>query len=106
MMKRIFLTLIVLFMGMSSMYSQQDSIAMIYANTIQADELEMHLKILASDDYEGRETGMKGQKMAAEYISKYFKKLGVPPCVDGGYYQEFPFEKRICEELYSGYFKR
>ena len=45
----------------------QDKTAMKYAKTITAEDLKAHLSILASDEYEGRETGQKGQKMAAEY---------------------------------------
>ncbi|MFM1932853.1 MAG: hypothetical protein RL226_2156 [Bacteroidota bacterium] len=67
-----------------------DSIAVKYSETITAEELKQHLNILASDKFEGRETGMPGQKAAAEYIVNYFNSLGVPPCVDGSYLQEFP----------------
>src|SRR5688572_32362302 len=41
------------------------------AQTIKAEDLSSYLHVLASDEYEGRETGQKGQKMAAEYISKF-----------------------------------
>lgn len=44
------------------------------AQTITADDLSKHLHVLASDAYEGRETGKKGQKMAADYISQVFWK--------------------------------
>ena len=90
-MKKIFVLILVLIGAYS--YAQQDSIAMIYADRITANDLENHLKVIASDEYEGRETGEKGQKMAAEYISTYFKKLGILPVVDGSYYQEFPLKK-------------
>ena len=39
---------------------------------ITQDALRRDLSILASDEYEGRETGTKGQKMAAAYISQQF----------------------------------
>ena len=70
-----------------------DSLAVKYAETITAEELQNHLMILASDEYEGRETGMKGQKIAAEYIENYFKELGVPPCFNGGYQQPYPLKR-------------
>lgn len=69
-----------------------DSTAIMYASTITADELKAHLSVLASDEYEGRETGLKGQKMAADYISEYFKSIGIDPCVKGSYYQQFPLK--------------
>ena len=44
-----------------------------YANTITQKDLSKHLHIIASDEMEGRRTGTKGQKKAAEYISNHFK---------------------------------
>ena len=63
-----------------------------YASGITAEDLRKHLSILASDEYEGRETGKKGQKMAAEYISKQFTALGLTGPVkdsDSPYLQHF-----------------
>ena len=63
-----------------------------YANTITQADLRQHLTILASDAYEGRETGEKGQKMAADYISKQFQELGLTGPVQGSdnpYLQHF-----------------
>ncbi|NQX90558.1 MAG: M28 family peptidase [Flavobacteriales bacterium] len=73
-----------------SAFSQPDSLAIKYSETIVPDDLKNHLFVLAGDEYEGRETGMKGQKMAAEYISNYFQSLGVDPVVDGSYFQSYP----------------
>jgi hypothetical protein len=39
---------------------------------VTQEHLRRDLSVLASDEYEGRETGTKGQKMAAAYISKQF----------------------------------
>ena len=78
--------------------AQVDSTAMRYASTITETDLRAHLTILASDAYEGRETGMKGQKMAATYIEEQFQKFGIPPVRDAkqhgmladGYQQQYP----------------
>ena len=59
-----------LFMAVAVM--AQDKQAIKYAKTITEGDLKAHLSILASDEYEGRETGKKGQKMAAKYISDNF----------------------------------
>ncbi|MEQ9466840.1 MAG: M28 family peptidase [Ekhidna sp.] len=67
----------------------QDKNAMKFAKTITADDLKEHLTVLASDEYEGRETGKKGQKMAAEYIANHFKSLGFEAPVEGSYFQKF-----------------
>ncbi len=61
-----------------------------YASYVTAAGMSKNLHVLASDEYEGRETGKKGQKMAAEYISNQFKADGIPPYKENTYYQEFP----------------
>ena len=48
-----------------------------YANQVTAERLRTHLAVLASDEYEGRETGMKGQHMAAAYVATQFKTAGL-----------------------------
>ena len=71
-----------------------------FANTITAADLKEHLTVLASDEYEGRETGYKGQKMAAEYIAKHFENIGLTPVVEGGgYFQEFELLEIIMRVL-------
>lgn len=66
-----------------------------FGNTISPEDLETHLKVLASDEYEGRETGKKGQRMAASYISKHFKSLQFDGPVKGknNYYQNIPLQE-------------
>ncbi|UYZ61894.1 M28 family peptidase [Hymenobacter weizhouensis] len=63
-----------------------------YAETITQADLRQHLTVLASDEYEGRETGEKGQKMAADYLAGQFKQLGLTGPVQGSdnpYLQRF-----------------
>ena len=81
----------------------QDRQAIKYAKTITAGDLKTHLSILASDEYEGRETGKKGQKMAAKYIADYFKKLGLEAPVEGSYFQSFDLTE---SSIGSVYFRR
>ncbi|ARS37223.1 M28 family peptidase [Pontibacter actiniarum] len=68
-----------------------------YAQTITAADLSKHLHIIASDAYEGRNTGEKGQKMAAEYIAREFREDGLMGPVKSNstnpYYQTFDLEK-------------
>ncbi|RAK64068.1 M28 family peptidase [Hymenobacter edaphi] len=67
-----------------------------YANTITEADLRKHLTVLASDEYEGRETGEKGQKMAADYLAARFKELGLAGPVTGSdnpYLQHFTMER-------------
>lgn len=67
----------------------QDAQAVKYASTITVADLERHLNYLASDELEGRDTGAKGQKLAAEYIAEFYKNLGLTGPVDGSYFQKF-----------------
>ena len=48
-----------------------DNTATKYANTITADELKTHLWIYASDEFEGRDTGEPGQKMAVNFLKDW-----------------------------------
>lgn len=50
-----------------------------YAQSIDKDVLKKHLTILASDSLEGRNTGDKGQKLAADYIQATLTALGLKP---------------------------
>ena len=68
--------------------SQGDSIAMRYAETIKAEELSKNLHIIAGDDYEGRESGYKGQKKCEKFLVDFYRGLGLGP-VKGSYTQEF-----------------
>lgn len=61
-----------------------------YASTITAADLKANLSIIASDAMEGRETGKRGQKMAAAFISFTFQELGLAAPVNGSYYQPVP----------------
>lgn len=90
-------------MSMAIAVVAQDKKAIKYANTITSDDLEKHLTILASDEYEGRETGKKGQKMAAKYIAKHFEKLGLKGPVNGSHFQTFNLTESM---LSTSYFRR
>ena len=46
-----------------------------YAEEIDTEDLKQHLYLLASDVLEGRKTGEKGQKMATNYLTAYYKHL-------------------------------
>lgn len=74
-----------------SLFGQTNEAVMAkYASTVTKADLRKHLEVLASDEFEGRETGMKGQRMAAEYIQKQFLAAGLKAVVNGNFQQEFP----------------
>lgn len=84
--------------------AQTDTKAQKYAETITKDDLYDYLSILASDALEGRETGERGQKMAAAFIRDHFEEIGLqPPVKDGekmSYYQPVELYKNTPGEIY------
>src|SRR5690349_4402556 len=54
---------------------------------ISADSLRGHLSFLASDLLGGRATPSKGLDIAAEYIAAQFRRAGLEPIGDDGYFQ-------------------
>jgi len=63
-------------------------------NSTKAITIKEDIAVLASDAYEGRETGTKGEQEAAEYISKRFKDLGLEPKGTNGFFQTFSFKPK------------
>ncbi|TYB74318.1 M28 family peptidase [Bizionia myxarmorum] len=64
-----------------------------YGNTITSAELKEMLYIYASDEFEGRLTGAKGQKMAVEYLKQQYINMDVKAAkADGNYFQDVPLE--------------
>jgi Zn-dependent M28 family amino/carboxypeptidase len=60
-------------------------------DSITADGLLAHIKILASDEFEGRAPGSKGEELSIKYIADQFKAIGlIPGNPDGTYFQEIP----------------
>src|SRR5256714_8196900 len=60
-------------------------------DSIAAADLLNHIKILASDEFEGRAPGSKGEELSVKYISDQFKALGLKPGnPNGAYTQEVP----------------
>jgi Zn-dependent M28 family amino/carboxypeptidase len=58
---------------------------------ITPDGLLAHIKVLASDEFEGRAPGTKGEELSVNYITDQFKKVGLKPGnPDGTYAQEVP----------------
>src|SRR5438874_946019 len=58
---------------------------------ITPDGLLAHIKVLASDEFEGRAPGTKGEELSVKYINDQFNKIGLKPGnPDGTYTQEVP----------------
>src|SRR6266571_238524 len=58
---------------------------------ITPDGLLAHIKVLASDEFEGRAPGTKGEELSVKDVNDQFKKIGLKPGnPDGTYTQEVP----------------
>ncbi len=57
-----------------------------------------HVKILADDNMEGRETGSPGLQRAQAYVVEQLKKNGIEPAGADGYYQPVKFVQRQVTE--------
>lgn len=73
--------------------AQETNISAI-TQSITEPQVEMHIRFLASDELQGRDTGSPGLKIAARYIANYFDAYEVapPPGMDN-YFQPVPLQK-------------
>jgi len=85
-------------------YAQENDLSKKYASTITEEDLNNYLSILASDALEGRETGERGQKMAAAFIADHFQEIGLQGPVEGGdndgYYQPVKLYSAVPGDIY------
>jgi Zn-dependent M28 family amino/carboxypeptidase len=59
--------------------------------SIRNDDLLRHIKVLSSDEFEGRAPGTKGEELTVDYLIDQFKKLGLKPGnPNGTYIQNVP----------------
>ena len=87
-MKKLFFLPLVLLC--TEIFAQAD-LAAKYAGVITGSELRKHLTIIASDEFEGRETGTEGQRKAAMYIESQFSGLNLKrPDALKSYQQLYP----------------
>src|SRR5438270_11962279 len=72
------------------------------ADAITAADLLKHIKVLASDEFEGRAPGSKGEELSVKYISEQFKALGLKPGnPNGTYTQEVPLAGIVTQSTAS-----
>jgi hypothetical protein len=59
--------------------------------TITKEDLVKHLTILASDEFQGRETGEPGNDLASAYIAGELERIGYEPVEGDSYFQKVDF---------------
>ncbi len=70
------------------------------AATITIEDLTKHMKVLASDEMEGRETGTSGNEKAAAYLSDEYERLGLLSVTkDGSYLQPIHMVSKRWEKI-------
>jgi hypothetical protein len=57
---------------------------------IDAGDFVEHVKVLASDDFEGRGPGTPGEDKSVEYIKAQMQRIGLKPGNDGQWFQTVP----------------
>jgi len=93
MLNRLFFLLILTLYGCGSgQLMHPNIIETDFANSINKTDLKQILYQLSSNEFEGRKSGEKGQKLAAKYLAHYYKNIGVKSAYDSTYYQNIPKE--------------
>ena len=73
-----------------------------FVSAAEADRWWSHVKFLADDRLQGRDTGSDGHRKAAEYVAAEFRRTGLEPGGVNGYLQPVAFRsRRIVEETSS-----
>ena len=80
----------------------QPPLAQRIAAHLRANDLKADVSFLASDALQGRATPSPGLDMAAEYIAAQFRRAGLEPVGDDGYFQNASYQSVIAESGWSG----
>jgi hypothetical protein len=70
--------------------------------SVQPAAIASHIHFLASDVLEGRETGMRGFDVAAEYVRAQFEAIGMQPVHDD-WFQHFALRAASLDEEHSSF---
>ena len=70
----------------------------ITAATFSASRIEADVIFLADDMLKGRDTGSEGYQIAANYVAAEFRRLGLKPMGENGYFQQVPFQTAMVNQ--------
>jgi Zn-dependent M28 family amino/carboxypeptidase len=60
-------------------------------DSVSAESIMQHTKVLSADEYEGRGPGTKGEELTVRYLTEQFKSMGLKPGnPDGTFVQKVP----------------
>ena len=57
---------------------------------ISVEDFVQHVKVLASDEFEGRAPGTRGEELTTQYLQAQFERLGLKPGNGDSYFQRVP----------------
>ena len=84
---KLFLRAAVAAVAASTALAQTDSALQRIGERLTANALKADVSFLASDALEGRGTPSRGLDIAAEYIAAEFRRAGLEPAGDDGYFR-------------------
>ncbi len=91
---RVLASIVAVTLTASALVAQTPSPELRAAEVIGADGVRAHMEFLASDELEGRGTGSRGYRIAANYVASRFMAVGLEPMSTlGSFFQDVPLRK-------------
>jgi Zn-dependent M28 family amino/carboxypeptidase len=72
-----------------------------FDGAINAADFAQHVKILASDEFEGRAPGSAGEEKTVQYLQAQFQRMGLKPGNGDSYFQTVPMVETTADETTS-----
>ena len=69
-----------------------------FNDAINAADFAEHVKVLASDEFEGRAPGSAGEEKTVQYLEAQFKRMGLKPGNGDSYFQTVPMVETTADE--------
>ncbi|UTA54928.1 M28 family metallopeptidase [Lysobacter soli] len=69
-----------------------------FNDAINAADFAQHVKVLASDEFEGRAPGSAGEEKTVQYLEAQFKRMGLKPGNGDSYFQTVPMVETTADE--------
>jgi Zn-dependent M28 family amino/carboxypeptidase len=72
--------------------------AFAFKDAIDAADFGEHVRVLASDEFEGRAPGTPGEEKTVEYLKTQFERMGLKPGNGDSYFQTVPMMETTADE--------
>lgn len=69
-----------------------------FKDAITPDDFAEHVRVLASDEFEGRAPGTPGEDKTVEYLKAQFQRIGLKPGNGDSYFQTVPMMETTADE--------